>query len=159
MKQNISALMDGEMFDEDAELILNKLKRNPAAHADWQVYHLISDALRQPDHVPMDISRAMRERLQAEPIVFAPRAQKKAKWYAVSAAASVMAITLVAWLSIQAGPEIPQQVVTVQNPIYPVSMPITNTLNDYLQAHQEFSQSAEVLGMTSHVRSAVRKDR
>lgn len=157
MKQNISALMDGELFDEDAEEVLNQLKRAPAAHADWQVYHLISDALRQPDHVHSDIGHSMRERLRDEPTVLAPAAQQKiARWYAVSAAASVMALTLVAWLSVQAGSETPAQVATMQNAVYPASFPTANHLDDYLTAHQEFSPSKEVLGMTSHVRSVTR---
>lgn len=158
MKQNISALMDGELFDEDAEVVLNKLKRNPEAHAEWQVYHLISDALRQPDHVRPDISTSMRERLRDEPIVFAPAAQqKKARWYAVSAAASVMAITLVAWLSLQADSKIQFQVATTQNTMHPASFSAADNLDDYLSAHREFSPSKDVLRMTSHVRTVTRQ--
>ena len=35
MKQEISALMDGELFDDEAEAILDKLKRNPDKHDEW----------------------------------------------------------------------------------------------------------------------------
>ena len=154
MKQDISALMDGELFDEDAEDVLNKLKRNPEAHTEWQVYHLISDALRQPNHVRSDISTSMRDRLRDEPIVFAPVAQqKKARWYAVSAAASVMAITLVAWLSLQAGSTIQFQVATTQNAMHPASFSAVDSFDDYLSAHREFSPRKDVLRMTSHVRT------
>lgn len=154
MKQDISALMDGELFDEDAEDALNKLKRNPEAHTEWQVYHLISDALRQPDHVRSDISTSMRDRLRDEPIVFAPVVQqKKARWYAVSAAASVMAITLVAWLSLQAGSTIQFQVATTQNAMHPASFSAVDHFDDYLSAHREFSPRKDVLRMTSHVRT------
>ena len=30
MKQQISVLMDGELFDDEAEALLDKLKRSPA---------------------------------------------------------------------------------------------------------------------------------
>ena len=158
MKQNISALMDGELFDEDAEVVLKKLKRNPEAHVDWQVYHLISDVLRQPDHVRSDISASMRERLRDEPIVFVPVAQqKKAWWYVVSAAASVMAITLVAWLSLQSDSKIQFQVAVTQNATHPASFSAADHLDDYLSAHREFSPSKDVLRMTSHVRTVTRQ--
>jgi len=153
MKQKISALMDGELFDEDAEAVLSKLKHNPEAHADWQVFHLISDALRQPDHIRPDISAAMRQRLQDEPIVFAPVTQKKAMWYAVSAAASVMAITLVGWLSVQSGPKMPAQVATAPSAMRPASLLVAHDRDDYLSAHQELSPSTYSLGTPSPVSS------
>ena len=160
MKQDISALMDGELFDEDAEVVLNKLKRNPEAHAEWQVYHLISDALRQPDHVRPDISVSMRECLRDEPVIFAPAArQKKAWWYAVSAAASVMAITLVAWLSLQAGSKTQFQVATAQNAAHPAGFSPADHWSDYLSAHREFSPSKDVLRMTSHVRTVTSQEK
>ncbi len=160
MKQDISALMDGELFDEDAEDVLNKLKRNPEAHTEWQVYHLISDALRQPDHVRSDISASMRDRLRDEPIVFAPVVQQKqARWYAVSAAASVMAITLVAWLSLQAGSTIQFQVATTQNAMHPASFSAVDNFDDYLSAHREFSPRKDVLRMTSHVSTVTRQQK
>ncbi len=160
MKQDISALMDGELFDEDAEDVLNKLKRNPEAHTEWQVYHLISDALRQPDHVRSDISASMRDRLRDEPIVFAPVVQQKqARWYAVSAAASVMAITLVAWLSLQAGSTIQFQVATTKNAMHPASFSAVDNFDDYLSAHREFSPRKDVLRMTSHVSTVTRQQK
>ena len=51
MKQNISALMDGELFDDEADALLDKIKRNPDVQTEWDLYHLVGDALRQPDHL------------------------------------------------------------------------------------------------------------
>lgn len=153
MKQEISALMDGELFDDDAEAVLDQLKRNPDSHEEWQTYHLISDVLRQPDHVHANISTAIRERLQAEPTVLAPRsrASHNAKWFALSAVASVMAFTLVAWLSVQVGSEATPQIAMQQsNAVHSASLP-ANGLDDYLMAHQEFSPGVGVHGMTSYV--------
>jgi sigma-E factor negative regulatory protein RseA len=39
---------------------------------DWENYHLIGDALRQPDHICKTFGQSFHERLQAEPTVFAP---------------------------------------------------------------------------------------
>ena len=153
MKQEISALMDGELLDDDAEAVLDKLKRNPDTHEEWRTYHLISDVLRQPDQVHVNISSAVRERLQAEPTVLAPhsRVSHNAKWFALSAVASVMALMLVAWLSVQIGSEaIPQIAMQQSNAVHSASLP-ANGLDDYLMAHQEFSPSVGVYGMTSYV--------
>lgn len=153
MKQEISALMDGELFDDDAEAVLDKLKRNPDKHDEWRTYHLISDVLRQSDHVHANINIAIRERLQAEPTVLAPRSRvsHNVRWFALSAAASVMAFTLVAWLSVQIGSEtVPQIAMQQSNAVHSVNLP-ANGLDDYLVAHQEFSPSLDVYGMTSYV--------
>lgn len=153
MKQEISALMDGELLDDDAEAVLDKLKRNPDIHDEWRTYHLISDVLRQPDQVHVNISSAVRERLQAEPTILAPhsRVSHNVRWFALSAVASVMALMLVAWLSVQIGSEaIPQIAMQQSNAVHSASLP-ANGLDDYLMAHQEFSPSVGVYGMTSYV--------
>lgn len=157
MKQQISALMDGELFEDEAETLLDKLKHNPAAHSEWQTYHLISDALRQPDHLHANISAAMRERLQAEPTVLAPqrRTGRKMQMYALSAAASVMALAMVAWMSVQVSSEPAPQMAVVQQPsvVRPASFPASKEPNGYLMAHQEFSPSADMQGAASYIRT------
>lgn len=163
MKQHISALMDGELFDDEAEAVIGKLKRNPDAQDDWLIYHLVGDALRQPDHVHADISMAVRERLQNEPTVLAPRsrAMHGARWFAVSAAASLMALSVVAWLSEKVVPQgVPQQLAVMQDPgnMRPASlqtglvpMQSRRSVSDYLMAHQEYSPSNNVQGAASYI--------
>lgn len=157
MKQNISALMDGELFDDEAEALLDKLKRDPESQAEWDAYHLIGDALRQPDQTHINISAALRQRLQAEPTVLAPRGRtgQNARWFALSAAASVMALALVTWLSVQVGSEPVQQMAMQQQPpaLRPASFAANKRMNDYLMAHQEFSPSADVQGAASYIRT------
>ena len=156
MKQNISALMDGELFDDEAEALLDKIKRNPDVHAEWQLYHLIGDALRQPDHLHADIGAALHERLQAEPTVLAPRSRvgQNARWFALSAAASVMGLALVAWLSVQVGQEpAPQLAMQQSGALRPAGFSTHRGLDDYLMAHQEFSPSADVQGTASYIRT------
>ncbi len=157
MKQEISVLMDGEMFEDEAEQFFDKLKRRPDATRDWEIYHLIGDALRQPDCVHRDITPSFRERLQVEPVVLAPHARntRRVRHLALSAAASVMALALVAWLSMQAGNEPVPQLAAVQpaEAIRPASF----QANDYLMAHQEFSPSANVQGAASYIHTVAAK--
>jgi sigma-E factor negative regulatory protein RseA len=155
MRQEISALMDGELFEDDAEVLLDKLKKEPQLQQEWRTYHLIGDALRQPDCVGKDVSKAFHERLQAEPTVFAPRRRttQRVRHFALSAAASVMALALVAWLSMQVGSEPAPRVAAVQqqNEVRPASFPVSNGVNDYVMAHQEFSPSTDVHGAASYI--------
>lgn len=146
MKQEISALMDGEMFEDQADAFLDKLKRHPEMQQDWENYHLIGDALRQPDHICKSFGNSFHERLQAEPTVIAPykRTSQRVRNFALSAVASVMALALVAWLSLQVGSEPTPQVATAQLQQNSAIRPASAQANDYLMAHQEFSPSAEV---------------
>ncbi|MBI3902771.1 MAG: sigma-E factor negative regulatory protein [Nitrosomonadales bacterium] len=155
MKQNISALMDGELFDDEAEALLGKLKRNPGTHHDWHTFHLIGDALRQPDHLHVNICTTLRQRLEAEPTVFSPRIRsaRNARAFALSAAASVAALALVTWMSVRVGQE-PAQQVAMQQPsgaVRPASFAANNRMNNYLVAHQEFSPSMDVQGAASYI--------
>ncbi len=153
MKQEISWLMDGEMFEDQADVFLDKLKHNAEAQQDWDRYHLIGDALRQPDHISRSFGKSFHERLQAEPTVFAPqqRTSQRIRNFALSAVASVMALALVAWLSMQVGSEPAPQVAAVQVQQDNAIRPASAQADDYLMAHQEFSPSAEVHGAASYI--------
>ena len=153
MKQEISALMDGEMFEDQADAFLDKLKRHPQGQQDWESYHLIGDALRQPDHICKSFQKSFNERLQAEPTVIAPykRTTQRVRNFALSAVASVMALALVAWLSLQVGNEPAPQIASVQQDNISAIRPASAQANDYLMAHQEFSPSADVHGAVSYI--------
>jgi sigma-E factor negative regulatory protein RseA len=156
MKHEISALMDGEMFEDEADVLFDRIKHNPDAHRDWATYHLIGDVLRQPEYINRDISSLVRERLQNEPTVMAPRSRalkQKARVFALSAAASVLAVGVVAWMSLQISPETSPQLAMQQSNIRPVNMQIQPKSNDYLMAHQEFSPSNDMNGGASYIRT------
>jgi sigma-E factor negative regulatory protein RseA len=51
MKHEISALMDGELFEDEADVLFDQIKRDSGAHNDWAMYHLIGDVLRQPESI------------------------------------------------------------------------------------------------------------
>lgn len=156
MKQEISVLMDGELFEDEAESLFDRIKREPDAHDDWAVYHLIGDVLRQPEHIHCDLSAKVRERMQDEPIVVAPRigtAKQKMRTYALSAAASLAAVGVVAWMSLQVSTEAAPQVAMQQTPLRSASAQVQAKSNDYLMAHQEFSPSIDMNGGASYIRT------
>jgi sigma-E factor negative regulatory protein RseA len=156
MRQKISVLMDGELFEDEAESLLDHIKKNSDVHKDWEIYHLIGDVLRQPDHIPGNLSTKVRNLLQDEPTVLAPRRQavrQKMLTFALSAAASLAAVGVVAWMSLQISPEAVPQLAMQQSKLRPVNMQIQPDTNDYLIAHQEFSPSMEVNGSASYIRT------
>jgi sigma-E factor negative regulatory protein RseA len=161
MKQDISTLMDGELFEDEAELLLNKMKQNKSAQAEWEIYHLIGDALRQPDQLCKQISADFYERLSAEPTVFAPRSRvkKTVRYFALSAAASVMALALVAWLSMQVATEPAPTMARAQlpNEVRPASYSAANGVNDYLLAHHDYSPSTDVHGAATYIHTVSEK--
>ena len=156
MKQQISAFMDGELFDDEAEALLDKLKYKPDMHEEWQLYHLLSDVLRQPDHAHINLSMAVMERLRSEPTVLAPlhHVGRSVRWFALSAAASVLAMALVAWMAVQVS-TVPSAQLALQQPsaIRPVSHSTNPALNDYLMAHQEYSPNTDVRGAALYMRT------
>lgn len=156
MKHEISALIDGELFEDEAEILFDRIKREPGAHRDWATYHMIGDVLRQPDYIHRDISALVRERLLNEPTVLAPRShafKQKARVFALSAAASLLAVGVVAWMSLQISPEASPQMAMRQTDIRPVNLQIQPKSNDYLMAHQEFSPSNDMNGGASYIRT------
>ncbi|HZW24170.1 MAG TPA: sigma-E factor negative regulatory protein [Gallionella sp.] len=156
MKQEISALMDGELFEDEAESLFGEIRRGSDTHKDWEIYHLIGDALRQPEHIHSDLSAKVRERMRDEPVVLAPRARatkQKARAFALSAAASLVAVGVVAWMSLQITPEAAPQLAAQSGALRPASAQIQPKANDYLMAHQEFSPSADMNGGASYIRT------
>jgi sigma-E factor negative regulatory protein RseA len=156
MKQEISALMDGELFEDEAESLLNHIERGSDVHRDWGVYHLIGDVLRQPDHIHSDLSAKVRERMQDEPTVLAPRGhavKQRMRTIALSAAASLSAVGVVAWMSMQISPEVAPKMAMQQNTVHPAKVQIQPKANDYLMAHQEFSPSTDMNGGASYIRT------
>lgn len=149
-------MMDGELSDDEAEVLLARLKQDSASRQEWLNYHLIGDVLRQPDYIPMDMGKAFIERLQAEPIVFAPQRKSriKAGIFAVSAVASGMAVVVMVWIGMQVDSgmrlkESRPQFVSAHD----VEKSSNSGVNDYLLAHHEFSPTTDVRGASSYIRT------
>lgn len=156
MKQKISVLMDGELFEDEAENLLDQIKRGSDVDNDWEIYHLIGDVLRQPEHIHCGQSTKIHNRMEGEPIVFAPRVRavkQKMRTIALSAAASLSAVGVVAWMTLQISPEAAPQFAMQQSAFRPASMKIQPDANDYLMAHQELSPSSDLNGGASFIRT------
>jgi sigma-E factor negative regulatory protein RseA len=156
MKEDISALMDGELSEDDAGRVFDRLKTDPTTRKNWAAYHLIGDVLRQPEHIHSDLSARVRDRLQDEPYLFVPRrreAKQRMRTIALSAAASLSAIGVVVGMSLQISPEVAPQLAMKTPLARPADAQLQPKSGDYLMAHQEFSPSPDINGGTYYIRT------
>jgi sigma-E factor negative regulatory protein RseA len=132
IKNQISALMDGELDDDEARIVLGRLKQDAEARDEWQIYHMIGDSLRQTPAGNSGFSARFAEKLAAEPTVLAPskRPAFRRPLVAWSVAASLVAVSLVAWTAFQLNqPETPKMTDSEAPP---------HDVSRYLVAHQEY---------------------
>jgi sigma-E factor negative regulatory protein RseA len=152
MKEQLSALIDGEFDVDNAEHLLIVAKSDGELRQAWTSYHLIGDVMRGEDmHYSQMTSRVM-EMLDDEPTLIAPSSAKvnqakvKKAFYARpavwSVAASVAAVVFV-------GLTLLQNQSLDQDSLQPIeiaeSMP-----NEYLAAHQTYAPS----GATYYLQNA-----
>lgn len=162
--EKISELMDGELEAREARRQLARIRQDEALAHCWHTFHLIGDALRGERALSQDVSQRLATRLAGEPTVLAPqhRALKRITTYALSAAASLSAIALVAWMAFFNNPLAPQtELATAPTTPPPAAAPATQLtsvpsdgqMNEYLIAHQEFSPSTAIQGLAPYIRS------
>lgn len=173
--ESISVLMDGELGALEAEREIARVKDDPERRECWESFHLVGDALRGEKWLAPGFSEAFASRLAAEPTVLAPRRRfslssqpRRFTTYALSAAASLSAAALVAWVAIS--PTAPlgiqadatrsgvRQDVAPASALKPASLPPTSVasdgrMNEYLLAHQGFSPSTTLQGLAPYIRS------
>src|SRR5450759_381145 len=115
-REQISALMDGEIDEARAQALCAQLKSEESSEC-WAAYHLIGDALRNECLAQQGFAQRFAERLAAEPTVLAPGYKQLAEgrsafgwqavvrarpwYYGMAAAASVAAVGLVGWFGMQ----------------------------------------------------------
>ena len=157
----ISALMDGELDEQPARHALASLKDDPELRERWDTFHLISDALRGEPLLSPGFNDEFSRRLAAEPTVLAPRRTilqpKRVTTYALSAAASVSAAALVAWVAL-GGSGSDSLVAKAPAPAavaapMPVSVSSDSSMNQYFLLHQGLSPSSELQGVAPYIRS------
>ncbi len=126
MKDRISALMDGELEDRDADKTISLFAADPEARSAWRTYHLIGDALREGHAVVVP----------RRPAANSPR------WrVALPAMAAAAAVAFVSWVALMPG--------RGRRP--PTLVPPPGGANDYLLAHQGFSPRVALQGMAPYV--------
>ena len=171
MKSKVSALMDGELDQQDVTNVIEAIRENDDLHNEWRSYHLIGDALRKSSRLSMNISSRVSQKLITEPTVLSPNVtsaiqKQKYKVFTLAAAASVVAM-------ISAGLIMnnlykPQQITIAEQsnqensvtaaPIMVSSPPLIHNyshppveINDYLFVHREFSPGIAMRGQASNI--------
>lgn len=171
--ERISALMDGELDEDQAQQELARLRHDSTLRQTWDAFHLIGDALRGERLLLTEVAGSFSRRLADEPTVLAPqrRAPRKITTYALSAAASLAAVATVGWVAFapeSAPVSAPQKELAAVRPpvlipapamapapVTPVvaSVPDDGRRNEYLLAHQGFSPSTAIQGVVPYIRS------
>jgi sigma-E factor negative regulatory protein RseA len=160
--ERISALMDGELDIEDQDAELRRIKGNDDLMLNWETYHLIGDVLRQERVLGAGFNDRFRAALAKEPTVLAPRplaSARKARLYALSAAASVAGVAAVGWLAFMNHPGSLDSGVgavaskTPSAAIAPVVAGADASVDEYIRVHHAYSPSAAIPGIAPYMRS------
>lgn len=159
MKNQLSALIDGEFELEDAEHIVKALKSDGEIADAWKQYHLIGDAMRGDHGLSFDLSARVMQALDGEPTVlvnnrllptkFQTTSSKQQKvktpvlWSVAASVAAVMFVGLMV-VQMQLGESEDMTAVEIAQ-----SLPL-----EYLQAHQSVAPS----GSAYYIQSASFKE-
>ena len=165
MRIRISQLIDQELDANQQGPVIDEMIHHESAGRTWQRYQLIGDVVRgEVDRVGTDLTVRIRERLQMEPTVIAPRQLirenrpagpdaetglwKPIGWFALAASLAVVAV-------ITLGPTDDSfrqgTVVTVDQDESGAPVLATEELNEMLAGHGEFTSSPAFNGLLAHV--------
>jgi sigma-E factor negative regulatory protein RseA len=139
MKDQLSALMDGELDIQDSAHLITSAKMGGELKNCWANYHLIGDAMRGDVNIHHDFSNRVMAALEAEPTVLASNQAATAQYASKkpaykqstklwSVAASVAAVMFV-------GTMVFQQQFSQPEALSPVEI-AQSVPTEYLQAHQ-----------------------
>lgn len=173
MKSEISALLDGELAPEAAGRAIETLRRQGDLRREWEIYHLIGDAMRRAPALSPYFSDRVMECLAREPTVLAPpgtQAKRSVLRFALPLAASVMGVGAVAWVALSLNPPQPIRVAAAPPPVQQAAQPAApklaaaqisqEALKGYLVAHEAHSPGSRIQGVAPYVRtvSEIRQD-
>ncbi len=161
MKEQLSAWIDGELDPAAVQHLSGQLKTDPELSDAWHSYHLIGDALRQPNHLAVSVADRVAAQLAHEPTLFAPAALPpraapaagRLKLFALAAStAFVAALGGYQWLHGASQPAEAVQVSTAPEAATPVLAALED--NAYLLAHHDETNPALV--KATHTSEGVR---
>ena len=162
MKENISALLDGEGNDLERERALRALGTDPALRGAWERYHLASAAIRRELEVMVSpgLADRLHARLQHEAQVntgrrrLSPRVLKYTAGLAIAASVATVAILNLPPLISPAVAPIARHATGKSAVADARQTPPAqqSDLNLYLVQHGEFTPAAGMNGMLSYVR-------
>lgn len=160
MREQVSALLDGELDDVQMNVALEALQDDTDLCRDWQIYHLIGDVMRGDGVSVSSIAERVSAQLVDEPVLAmpAPAVPQEIKsvrhhgvaanraWYSLAASvAGVAFVGWAAWSSLMpaahngaAVNEVAHQSVpTVASDAQPVAY--QSQVSDYWMAHRQLS--------------------
>jgi sigma-E factor negative regulatory protein RseA len=148
MKDQLSALIDGEFDIESAEHLITSVKSGGELKTCWAHYHLIGDSMRGDAAMRHDFSQRVMSALENEPTVLAPNTAsetpalqtntgaasrasaianyKSSKFWSVAASAAAVMFV---------GAMVAQQQLSAPEQLAPVEI-AQSVPTEYLQAHQ-----------------------
>lgn len=157
MKTRLSGLVDGELDEHDAKVLLDAVKGDPRLRACWHEYQLIGDTLRGERSIPGDITAQVMAALADEPVVLAPRPARQPAWQrtALALAATVAGVAVVGWLALAQRNDVSvsrgEQL--AQNATPQTARADAREMQQYLVAHQAQSSLLQFRGGTENIRT------
>lgn len=168
MKDNVSALLDGDLDDQGMRSMLDAMRKDRSLRAEWDTYCLIGDALRGEGSGSDDFVARVMAGLDDEPTVLAPRslpaaAQRGLAQRLLPLAASVMGVAAVGLVAASLyrqeapAPQITAGSAQIQLVRAPASravvVPAADPMREYLVAHQGLSRSGPMPVGVQYVRT------
>jgi sigma-E factor negative regulatory protein RseA len=154
MNERLSALMDGELDQDQARAVIKSLGSDDVSREHWDLYHVIGETLRGDDLGSTKSHKANTDAifaaLAAEPTILAPamlkRPVEKRTRIALAMAASVVTISAIGVVAMrqQGGVVSPVQLVQKVAPQEVIAVKTSPgsadvRVNDYLVVHRQFS--------------------
>ncbi len=113
MKDEISALLDSDLDDASATVVVDSLRRDPALRERWNTYCLIGDVMRGDNMGRPDFAASVMEQIRDEPTLLAPAAMERSESGSsrgpanlMPIAASVMGVLAVGWVAMSMFPKV-----------------------------------------------------
>ena len=159
MKSRISALIDGELAQEEAGAALDALQADGEAREGWRRYHLIGDLMRDAHLLSGGFAARVAERIEREPTVLAPVPGRKPvtrnpAWsFALAAGLAVAFVGASTYLMMQPSTEPAPQVALKPAPAEAAQVAPPDAADDYLLAHQGYSPRTSLQGAAPYVRT------
>lgn len=172
MKENISALIDGEANDLERERALRALTEDAGLRGRWERYHLTRTVIRRELDVvmPASMSERIRQAIEHEDMATGHRfISKSLALKALAGGAIAATVATVAILQFPAGrsatpsqfAKSPSRTVATRGlaaEVQPMLPEQQRALNPYLVQHAEYAQSTGMNGLSGYARVVGRGD-
>jgi len=168
LSSQISAWLDGELSEAEAQRVLNAVARQPALQAQCGTLWLIGDAMREEAALSAGFSERVMAALDTEPTVLAPIVLRPVRGLSAAQrwmplAAAVSGVAIVAWVALT-GSIAQQTAVPAMAAVKPATQMVglqgiprnraTAADEDrlYVMAHQAYGPGVQMAGVSGYVR-------